>query len=308
MAPLLSLLTLLAAEPTEADRLFAEGRKAMKTRPQEACPLFEKSFELDPALGALLNLALCYENTGHLPTAWLRFNHAIEWARQTHEGDRERVAREHARELAARMPWVALSPAMAIPGLEAEVAGRRVTLSEPTSLPVEPGKVTVRAHAPGHREWKTELDAPEPGGTLRVEVPALELQEPSARAEPAHLSAVEVGLKTVEAAPGRGPGLGIAVGGISLAVAGLVALAWSLDVNARAQSQRVDTSSSAAPAVSRADFESARTLYPVSLVALGVGAAATGLGVWLRVRSGAPVSIGVAPSPGGAAFVAGGAF
>ncbi len=59
-----------AQEPTEADRLFQEGRDLLAAgKPDEACAKFELSIKKDPrAVGTLLNLALCNERLGKLAT------------------------------------------------------------------------------------------------------------------------------------------------------------------------------------------------------------------------------------------------
>ena len=119
----------LAAPPTEADRLFAKGRELLKKRPVEACQLFEKSFHLDPALGALLNLALCQESIEHWASAWLNFNRAREWAARTHEGDREALAKKHVETLAPKLSWVAISAAQPAPGLETELDGQKAPMA-----------------------------------------------------------------------------------------------------------------------------------------------------------------------------------
>ena len=50
-----------------------------------ACPKFESSYRLDPALGTLLNLANCFEKLGKIASAWARWEEAYQWA--TKNGD-----------------------------------------------------------------------------------------------------------------------------------------------------------------------------------------------------------------------------
>src|SRR6187549_3979092 len=73
-----------AASPADeslAESQFNEGRKLMEGgRPKEACPKFESSQRLDPALGTLLNLADCYERIGLLASAQRRFLEAAQAA------------------------------------------------------------------------------------------------------------------------------------------------------------------------------------------------------------------------------------
>lgn len=305
MTPLLLALALNAAPPSEADRLFAEARELMKTRPAEACPKFERSFELDPALGTLLNFALCLEHTGRWASAWVRFNQAKEWAIRTHESDREKVAHDHAEAVAKKVSWIGLSTAVELPGLEVEVDRQRLRLTAPQSVPVDPGTHAVTANAPGHRSWSTTVDAPPTGGTVRLVVPTLEPLEkpappppvakveptpalPSASTDPVPVLVVN---QPTTATPSRVPGVLVVTAGALLVAGGIVGLVYSLDVNQRAQAQRIDSPTSGSPSVTRGEFEVARTLFPASLAGIGVGALCSGLGIWLLAHKAEPVAV-----------------
>jgi hypothetical protein len=59
------------AQPSEADRIFDQGRKAAERGDfPEACRLFASSFRLDPAVGTLLNLGDCSHHQGLLQEAF----------------------------------------------------------------------------------------------------------------------------------------------------------------------------------------------------------------------------------------------
>src|SRR5436190_7446935 len=61
-----------AAQGTAAaEALFNEAKKAMDSKDYEtACKRFRESNRLDPAVGTMLNLAVCEEKRGHLATSW----------------------------------------------------------------------------------------------------------------------------------------------------------------------------------------------------------------------------------------------
>ena len=64
-------------DPAVAKRLFSEGRVLYdQGKFIEACVLFEKSFELDPAVGTKLNLAECAERDDKPRAAWLMWTSA----------------------------------------------------------------------------------------------------------------------------------------------------------------------------------------------------------------------------------------
>lgn len=99
-----------------AEQLFDEGRVLMRAgRWAQACPRFDASQRIDPALGAQLNLATCYERMGRLARAWGLYREAIDLARKTDDVTRHDYAQRHA---------AALEPRLA-----------RLTITLPTELP-----------------------------------------------------------------------------------------------------------------------------------------------------------------------------
>lgn len=87
-----------------AEALFVSARALVEQgKLAEACPKFEQSYAIEPALGTLLNLADCFERTERTASAWLRYREAAGAARVANEGERERIARERASRLEARL-------------------------------------------------------------------------------------------------------------------------------------------------------------------------------------------------------------
>src|SRR5262245_57364431 len=63
-----------ASDPATARVLFAEGRKLLAAKNYaEACPKFEESLRLDSGIGAMYNLADCWEKSGRTASAWAMF-------------------------------------------------------------------------------------------------------------------------------------------------------------------------------------------------------------------------------------------
>src|SRR5262245_44783101 len=80
-----------------AQALFDEGKALMAAgKAAEACPKLEESQKLDPSSGTLVNLALCYEQTGRFASAWTAYRDAAGSAKASGNVDRERGARERA--------------------------------------------------------------------------------------------------------------------------------------------------------------------------------------------------------------------
>src|SRR5207249_2684753 len=78
--------TATAAAENKADALFDKGKDLLKKRKYaEACPTFEKVDELDPAVGAKLFVAKCYEEWGKLAHAYRWYQDAEKMANDTND-------------------------------------------------------------------------------------------------------------------------------------------------------------------------------------------------------------------------------
>jgi hypothetical protein len=220
-----------AQDAATAQALFEEGRRLMEAKKyDEACPKFEASEKIDPALGTLMNLADCYEKAGKTASAWLRFKQALGEAQQKHRADREATAREHVTTLERKLPKMAITVEGAVAGEEILRDGVVVdpaALGLPTAI--DPGSHRIEARAPHHRPATITFDIPDGAGVTPVTVPAL----PEANDE-------TIGRELAtppESQPTRGNGQRVAgivmmtIGGIAVgagAVLGLVASSkWS---------------------------------------------------------------------------------
>lgn len=183
----LTLVTLLAASPARAESrsdkataeaLFSEGRKLMDAgRFEQACLKFEASQRLDAGVGTMLNLAECYEQTGRTASAWAGFREVVSAARAAGSLEREEVARQRAQALEPKLSrlTIRLSPgASSERAIEVRRDGALVDPAEFGSpIPVNPGKHTVQARAPGRQEWSQGVELGRDGAAATVTVPPL---------------------------------------------------------------------------------------------------------------------------------------
>jgi hypothetical protein len=321
----LTLLCLLAAQPgpnpTEADQLFVRARDLMKKgHTAEACPLLEKSQSLDPALGTLLNLADCYEQTGHGVQAYLRFNEAAGWAERTHEAKREEVARSRAAALKNRLSWLSLSAATPVPGLTATVLEFHVPLGTGAeSVPLDPGSVTVTVAAPGYEPWSTQVTVG-PAEVKAVSVPSLiplaapvtgtsPADAPVTSTPPLMTSAPAAAIVVTQPPPGPSPTGGVVLIGTGAAVlvAGAVGLGWSFSTYSQLQQQQPGQPNAANPTVTLGQFHTLQWIYPTSWAAVALGGAAIGSGALWYVRA-KKVGVAFVPTPGGSSLAVTGQF
>ena len=217
------------ADPGAEDRalataLFQEGRALMSEgRIAEACPKLAESHRLDPSGGTILNLALCHEQEGLLARSWSEFHEAISFARRDARSDREQAAESHVRALEPRLSklTIVVPESARVDGLRIERDGRELgQASWSTAMPVDAGKHTVWAGAPGMKPFTTTIVIGAESDAQSVEVPRLT----AAQAAP---PAVAIASAPAESSP---PVPAAAVPGKDRARGGTArrAIAWSL--------------------------------------------------------------------------------
>jgi hypothetical protein len=261
-APLVALACVLAA-PVFSSRVFAQSAQdkadaevlfnAAKTALAagnlgDACPKFAESQRKDPAIGTALYLAECYERSGRFASAWAQFRVAEDMANQRHD-NRAALARQRADRLSpSKMTIVLSADAKDIAGLEVKRDGESVgSASFGLATPIDGGRHTVIASAPGRRTFEWGGDVAQQSGATIVTIPKLE-----SGSSPIASATVTAPILTVTATatvtptatatettppPDTGGGLsGVKVAGIIVGSVGLVGMGVSLIVNLVAKS------------------------------------------------------------------------
>jgi hypothetical protein len=162
-----------SANVAEAELLFKRAAAHMDAREYDAaCPLLERSNELDPSSGTLLNLAECYEQRGLTASAYGTFEAARDVSIRTGRKDRAEVAELRKRRLEPRLRRLTIVPPSAPPkALVIQLDGKPL----PTTLwnvpmPVDPGAHLVRASADAVPDYAIRVPAPEAGATTSVPI------------------------------------------------------------------------------------------------------------------------------------------
>ena len=290
-----------AAQPGDTEaaaaQRFAQGRALMERGDFEAaCPAFEASLELDPALGTLLNLAYCYEELGRLASAWARYRELVILAARAGQRKRERFARERVAALEPRLPSLAINAPEA-----ARAAGLIVTRdgvivdSEHLEMPVyvDPGAHVVVASVPGLAPFSTTVTAIEAQAVV-VEIPALAQVAEDAAEEPPALHVSD------PLDPGRTRRfVGITTGSVGLLIlaSGLGTGKLAKDVWSEAFEQGLcdrDTLTCTPAGQEKTDSARSRATMSKVLIGAGVGMMAAGAVLYLTAPDAAEAS-GAAP-------------
>ncbi|HMG23581.1 MAG TPA: tetratricopeptide repeat protein [Kofleriaceae bacterium] len=144
-----------AAQPSgqaaAATAQFDRGRAMMKENNYaEACAAFERSQKLDPQWGTLYNLAVCYAASDRLASAWAAYRELAQ--RDTNPARRKESAKQ-AKQLESRLPRLTLTAPNAPPGLAITLDGVDVTALIGTESPIDLGRHTIHASAPGYADF-----------------------------------------------------------------------------------------------------------------------------------------------------------
>jgi hypothetical protein len=152
---------------------FEEARALVeKNDCKDAIPKFLESLQLQFTVGALLNIANCYEKLGMVASAWIRFRQAENFARD--KGDnRVNEARTRAAALEPIVPklLIKVEPGSDVPALEVRRDGdvlAREAWGQP--LPIDPGRHDVDAALPGKKPWHQAVTLTATGETATVTV------------------------------------------------------------------------------------------------------------------------------------------
>ena len=263
----------------------------------EACPKLEESQRLDPGIGTQFQLARCYEGQGRVASAWILYMDVADAAKAGGQGDRERVARQKADAVAARLPRLQID--VAAPSRSAEVKRDGEVIGPPqwgAAFPVDPGKHTVTAKLAGRRAFEIEVDAKE-GKTVTVTIPELAVAPVAEATSAAPVVATPVAPEPKEKSSQRT--IALVVGG-----AGVVGLGVGVVLGLSAKS-KYDGASCTDGHCDQSGYDTRndaiKTANVGSIVGgLGLLAAGAGAVLWFTAPSSDAATVGV--SPGGVAL------
>lgn len=217
---------------SEAETLFDRGVAEMLAGHfREACPIIERSFQLEPLAGVMFTLAECLAGAGKTATALARYADFrtllvnLPSERRVVFEERERLALRQIDALSRRVPDLRIDVPRPAPDLVVTINGE---VLEPPAYGVkrlvDPGRYVVVAEAEGRPRWEKTLEISD-GQHPRLVVPAPAPVAPS-RPAPAAEAAVAP-------SAGRSPARTWAYVSGGVGLAGLVVggsagvLAWS---------------------------------------------------------------------------------
>jgi hypothetical protein len=252
----------------KAEQLFVDAKALVKDgKAADACPKFEESLRLDPAVGTQFNLADCYDRTQRYALAWRSFRDLAEVLfrvgdeRAPQADSRARALDGKLSRIVVRAPW-----ASRVTGLEITLDGKPLIVEAGKPEVVDAGTHRVHAQASDKKPFDASFDTRE-GELKSVDVP--------------ELADVSQATSATVAPP---PSSGQKVAALVVAGVGLVALGTGVVLGALGKSQYDDAVdgchdlgdrfSCPTGRSKKDDAQSAQTLGTVGSIVGGVGLAA----------------------------------
>jgi hypothetical protein len=295
-----------------AEALFDEGKKLMTAGKQmQACPKFEESQRLDPGSGTLINLALCYEQTGRTASAWSTYHDAASAAHASGNTERERGALARAQALLPKLSklTIVVPDDARIPGLVVTRDGVEVgTAQWGVPIPSDEGTHEISAKASGYDDWHAKVAVSGAGTSASVTVPKLVVTPsvaPKAAPAAASTAATDENANAAQTATeSKSGGLGtqrtlaLVSGGVG--VAGLVVgsvFGFKAMSNKNEADKTCNGSACTSPDGVQAgnDAHSAGTISTIGMV-VGAAGVAGGLVLWFTAPSGSKAQVGISPT------------
>jgi hypothetical protein len=265
-------------DPAAAEALFRAARAAMETGDYvTACPKFEESNRLDPAVGTIFNLADCDEHLGKIASAWQLFKEVEQ--RLSASDERASIASSRAATLEPKLPRLKLKVNTPLPS-GASVLRDGILLGNASfdlALPIDPGDHVLVVKAPGRADRQHAVKA----GIGQVSEVVVEVGAPlpaDAAAAQAKVGASDANVDTKSGPSSRTVGvvlIGVGTAGI---VTSLIAGAVALTAKKTVDTECVDKQCTQA-GIDAGDRGS--TAVTISTIAFGVGLTGAAVGTVL---------------------------
>lgn len=310
IASLLVVSTAFAGNKEKADALFKKGKQlAGDKRYADACPAFEQSMKLDPAIGTQLNIAKCYEDWGRIGKALVAYRVAEKMAKDAKD-PREPKIRALVESLDPEVPRLTIKlPKGANPdGVVVKLDSEPMTTFG-EQLIIDPGPHTIEYTVDGGPKKQKTVPVERAGDSeVTLDVPKDRVVKKQADADDTS--------PDEPPAPGRNQ----RIGGIALGGAGVIAIGVSTILTLSAKGKYDDAlemhcmgAKDMCNSMGLEATRDARSTANTATVIFLVGAAAVGGGVALYLLAPKAVTSEHAylvPSvtPDGAGVVFGGSF
>jgi len=213
-----------------AEALFKEAvTLAKKGDFATAIDKFQASYQMDPAPGTLLGLAMAEEKSGRVAASLAHYRDLLGIARKARDTQRVSAAEAGIRRVEPKVARIVLFADPPLPAdAELTLDGASIPLAVIGSeLPVDPGERSIRVTT-RRGEFSTRVTL-SPGATERISIALKESAPAAPAAPPASAPAIETPPPVAAEASSGGTGLrtaGLIVGGVGVVAAGVGTWLW----------------------------------------------------------------------------------
>jgi len=158
----------------KADQIFLEAQKLKQQgKTAEACQKFEESLHYNSnALGTLLNVALCNEESGKYATALKYFVQTRDLARENNSAEHRKAAEEHIAKIEHLVPHLGIAFAEVATDMKLVIDDNVVGVANANDVSIDPGTHRITVSAPGRVAYQTNITV-EQGKPATLTVPRL---------------------------------------------------------------------------------------------------------------------------------------
>ena len=148
------------ADTDKADKIFEQAQQLKQAgRTAEACAKYDEALRYNQsAVGTLLNVGLCAEESNRVATALVYFVEARDLAREHNLVEHRTAAEEHIAKLEPLVPHLSISFAEILTDTKLVIDDKVYPITGASDIRVDPGTRHVVVTAPGRLPFETTID------------------------------------------------------------------------------------------------------------------------------------------------------
>lgn len=161
-------------DAAKAEKIFEEAQKLKQEgKSAEACKKYDESLRYNRnAVGTLLNVGLCNQESGKIASALKHFSHARDLAREHSLNEHRKAAEEHIAKLTPQVPHLNISFAEIATDMKVVIDDEAIPVEKAGDITIDPGSHHVVVSAPGRVAYEANVTI-ELGKPAKLTVPKL---------------------------------------------------------------------------------------------------------------------------------------
>lgn len=149
-----------STDPEKADKIFEQAQELKQAgKTAEACAKYDEALRYNQsAVGTLLNVGLCAEESNRVATALVYFTQARDLAREHNLAEHRAAAEEHIAKIEPLVPHLSIAFAEILTDTKLVIDDKVFPITGANDIKVDPGTRHVVVTAPGRLPYETTVD------------------------------------------------------------------------------------------------------------------------------------------------------